>query len=174
MKQPLAPTLLGFDPLVQVIHERDAIEALAHVTWNDVPGVFNVAAEEALPLNRVMGLAAKVPLPVFHLFTYWGIGLASSAGIKVGDYFPIEPDYLRYGWVGDLAKMRQEMAFVPRYTAEETLREFAGEQRRRRYMPEAAALAYDEERLRDTLERRRRARNLEASEAEKNDTGMEA
>ena len=28
----------------------------------------------------------------------------------------------------------------------------------RKYMPEAAALAYDEERLRDTMERRRRAR----------------
>jgi hypothetical protein len=57
--------------------------------------------------------------------------------------------------------MREELGFSPQYTMEEALREFAGEQRLRRYMPESAALAYDEERLRDTIERRRRARELE-------------
>jgi len=61
--------------------------------------------------------------------------------------------------VGDLEKMRTEMNFVPRYTAEEALREFAGQQRVRRYMPESVSLAFDEERLRDTIERRRRAKS---------------
>jgi hypothetical protein len=54
--------------------------------------------------------------------------------------------------------MREELCFTPRYTSEEVLREFAGQQRLSRYMPESATLAYDEERLRDTLERRRRVR----------------
>jgi hypothetical protein len=70
----------------------------------------------------------------------------------------MELDYIRYPWVGDLTRMREEMGFAPKYTADEALREFAGKQRLREYMPEAAALAYDEERLRDTIERRRRAR----------------
>jgi len=73
-------------------------------------------------------------------------------------HFPIPLDYLRYPWVGDLAKMREEFGIEPRYTGEETLREFAGIQRVGRYKPEMAALAYDEERLRDTIERRRRDR----------------
>jgi hypothetical protein len=71
---------------------------------------------------------------------------------------PIELDYIRYPWVADLAKMREELGFSPRYTAEEALREFAGQQRLRRYAPESSTLAYDEERLRDTIERRRRAK----------------
>jgi UDP-glucose 4-epimerase len=160
LKQPLAPTLLGFDPQMQVIHEKDVVEALVYSVLHDVPGVFNVAADGNLPLSKIMALAAKRNIPVFHLFAYWGLGIASGTGVKTGAYFPIGLDYLRFPWVGDLAHMHNELGFVPQYTAEEALREFAGEQRLRGYMPEAAVLAYDEERLRDTLERRRRTRDL--------------
>ncbi len=160
LKEPLAPTLLGFDPLMQVIHEKDVVEALVYAINNDVPGVFNVAAEGILPLSRLMALAAKVPVPVVHLLAYWGMGLMNSAGMSAARFWPIEPDYLRYPCVADLVKMRDELGFIPRYTAEEALREFAGDQRVRRYMPESAAMAYDEERLRDTIERRKRARDL--------------
>lgn len=166
LKQPMAPVLLGFDPLMQVIHEKDVVEALVYAIKNDVPGVFNIAAEGILPLSRLTALAAKVPIPVFHLFAYWGADLMGAAGVPTGRHWPIEVDYLRYPWVGDLAKMREDLGFVPRYTAEEALREFAGEQRLRRYMPESAALAYDEERLRDTIERRKRSRELNAGSLE--------
>jgi len=158
LKQPWTPTLLGFDPLMQVIHEQDVIEALVYAVIQDIPGVFNVAAEGILPLTKLMALAGKFPIPVFHLFAYWGASAAESTGLPVNRYLPIELDYLRYSWVADLERMRADLGFVPRYTAEEVLREFAGQQRLRRYMPESAALAYDEERLRDTLERRRRVR----------------
>ena len=163
LKQPWAPTLLGFDPQMQVIHEKDVIQALVHAIQHDLPGVFNIAAEGNLPLSKIMGLAAKMSIPVFHLFAYWGLGAARGAGMKTGAYFPIDLDYIRFSWVGDLARMRSEFGFVPQYTAEEALREFAGEQRMRNYVPESAALAYDEERLRDTLERRRRARGLDVA-----------
>lgn len=160
LKERFAPRLMGFDPLYQVIHEKDVVEALLHAVNNDVPGVFNVAAEGILPLSRLTALAAKAPLPVFHLCAYWGQSAAHAVGVPTQRVWPIELDYLRYSWVGDLARMRDEFGFVPRYTAEEALREFAGDQRVRRYMPEEVALAYDEERLRDTLERRKRARRI--------------
>lgn len=163
LTQPLAPTLLGFDPLMQVIHEQDVISALVFALRNDIPGVFNVAAEGILPLGRVMALAARTPLPIVHLFSYWGMGLMGRLGLPAEKFWPIDPDYLRYSWVGDLTRMRSELGFTPDYTAEEALREFAGEQRLRRYVPEAKAMAYDEERLRDTIERRRRAREQKAA-----------
>lgn len=157
------PVLLGFNPRMQVIHEEDVVDALVGAVVEDIPGVYNIAAEGVVPLNKMMAISGKLPLPVFHLFAYWGNSLLGGAGLPVGKYWPIDPDYLRYPWVGSLERMRAEFGFEPRYTAEEVLREFAGHQRLRRYLPESAALAYDEERLRDTIERRRRARERRAA-----------
>jgi UDP-glucose 4-epimerase len=111
-----------------------------------------------------MTLAGKMPIPVFHPFAYLGADMMGNLGAPVGRFVPMELDYLRYPWVGDLTKMREELGFVPHYTAEEALREFAGEQRMRRYKPDLADLTFDEERLRDTIERRRRMREREAAD----------
>lgn len=166
LREPWTPVLLGFDPMMQVIHEEDVIGALVHAVLEDAPGVFNVAAEGLMPLTKLMALAGKMPVPVFHLFAYWGASLLGSSGLRVTDYVPMELDYIRYPWVGDLTRMREELLFAPRYTAEEALREFAGVQRVQRFRPEKAALAYDEERLRDTVERRRRLREQQQGESE--------
>jgi UDP-glucose 4-epimerase len=147
-----APVLFGFDPMMQIIHESDVIGALVHAALNDAPGVFNIAAEGALPLSKLMALAGKVAVPVLHLLAYWTGPLGSNR------LAPIEWDYLRYPWVGDLARMRSEFGFAPRYAAAEALREFAARQRVRQYMPDSAALTFDEERLRDTIALRQRAR----------------
>jgi len=159
LKELWTPTLLGFDPMMQVIHEEDVLEALVYAVVNDVPGVFNVAAEGVLPLWRLMALAGKFSIPWFHPLAYWGVGFLGDSGLRLTRYVPIELDYIRYSWVGDLTKMHEELGFTPRYTADEALREFAGLQRMRRYMPESAVLAYDEERLRDTIDRRRRLKD---------------
>jgi UDP-glucose 4-epimerase len=157
LKNQMAPVLLGFDPLMQVIHEEDILSALQHAIDQDAPGVFNVAAEGVVPLLKLASLAGKFSIPVFHLFGYWGKGLLNSAGVPTGQTFPIEIDYLRYPWVGDLTRMQEELCFSPRYTAEEALREFAGSQRLGPYLQEKRELEYDQKRLRDTIERRRRA-----------------
>ncbi|GAB4396788.1 MAG: NAD-dependent epimerase/dehydratase family protein [Anaerolineales bacterium] len=161
LRSQKTPVLLGFDPMIQVIHEQDVVDALVHAILTDVPGVFNLAAEGALPLWRALGLAGKTPLPVLHLLPYWS---SSILGSKQTEYLPIEPDYLRYRWVTDLARMKEEFGFTPHYNAPEALREFAGQQRMRHYLPQAAARAYDEERLRDTIERRKRAREAAAAQ----------
>lgn len=159
LSDPLAPVLLGFDPMLQIIHEKDLVDALVHVIVEDHPGVYNIAAEGFLPLSRILGITGKIPIPVVHLFAYWGL---SVIGTTTQRYMPIEPDYLRYRWVADLSRMHNELGFMPNYTAEEALREFAGELRTKSYLREATTpMGYDEERLRDTIERRRRA--MEAS-----------
>jgi len=136
LKQRAAPAPLGFDPLLQVIHADDAVEALAHAVLNDAPGVFNVAAEGVLPLLRVLALARKpylpLPDPLLH---------------RMPSSFP--PAYLRYPWVADLGRMRDGLGFAPHYTAEETLRDFAT-----RGQTSSEALAFDAGRLRATVARR--------------------
>lgn len=165
LRQPLSPVLLGFDPMMQVIHEQDVLDALVHALLHDVPGVFNIASEGVLPLSKLMAIAGKIPLPLLHPLAYLGSGLLDGVHLGRQRYLPIELDYLRYSWVGDLTKMRAEFGFVPRFTAEEVLREFAGQQRMQRFMPQSTVLTLDEQRLRDTLERRRRDRVRQAESA---------
>ncbi|RPI34196.1 MAG: NAD-dependent epimerase/dehydratase family protein [Chloroflexota bacterium] len=173
LKEPLIPVLLGFDPMMQVIHEDDVTGALVNAIVNDVPGIFNVAAEGVVPLSKLIALAGKIPLPVFHLFAYWGASFLGSSKMKSLSSIPIELDYIRYAWVGDIARMRDEMQFMPHYTAEEALREFAGYQRMSIYKTDSANLAYDEERLRDTIERRRRAAERKPTVTGENEPEME-
>lgn len=155
-------SLLGFDPMMQLIHEDDVVEALVHALSSDASGAFNVAAEDVLPLNKIRGLAGKPPLLLFHPFAYWGAGFLRGAGLGLGSLMPIELDYLRYSWVGDLTRMRRELGFEPRHTAEEALRELGEIRCTRRFRLESTALGRGEQRMRDIIEQRRRAREQQA------------
>lgn len=148
------PSMMGFDPMMQVIHEDDVVAALVHAVGHDVPGVFNVAAEEVLPLSKIRGLVGKPPVSIFHPCADWGITLLSTARIDVERCLPIEPDYLRYPWVSDLARMRHELAFAPRYTAVEVLRDFAAHLRLGRYRTGPGSLAQDADHMREVIRRR--------------------
>jgi UDP-glucose 4-epimerase len=159
LSSQLTPILLGFDPMLQFIHSQDVVASIVHSVLSDHPGVYNIAATGLLPLLKVLGMVGKIPLPVVHLFAYWGLKAAGSAAQR---YWPIEPDYLRFRWIADTGRMQEYLKFMPAYTAEEAIREFTGELRTRKYVPEAVDLSYDEERLRDTIERRRRSREAAA------------
>jgi UDP-glucose 4-epimerase len=165
LKNPWVPSLLGFDPRMQIIHEDDVVEALAHAVLNDVPGVVNVAAREILPLNKMKGLVGKPPVSVFHPFAYWGARLRERAGAAFTPSLPIEPDYLRYSWVADLRRMEEELGFTPRYTAEETLNQLRDQCQATRGLPPIATTADEEEQLREVIKQRRRIREQQATTA---------
>jgi UDP-glucose 4-epimerase len=158
LRQPWTPALLGFDPMMQVIHESDVVAALVHAVYTDATGPFNIAAEDALPLNKLRGLAGKPPMAVFHPFAYWSLDLLSSRIYRGRHYPPLDPDYLRYPCIGDLTRMRQELGFRPHYRAEDALRELAEFRRLGSQMPPSTILAQSAELLRDTMEQRQRAR----------------
>ena len=163
LKVPMAPSLWGFDPRMQIIHEDDVLEALAHAVLKDAPGVINVAAEDIIPMNKVRGLAGKPPISIPHLLAYWGRDLLARTGRRVHDSMPMEPDYLRYPWVADLRRMREELGFSPRYYAEDALREFAERQHASPLQAGPFSMARDEARLRDLIEQRQQAREREAA-----------
>ena len=166
LKAPQAPSLLGFDPRMQIIHEEDVVEALARAVLNDAPGAINVAAEDVIPLNKIRGLAGKRPVSIPHLLAYWSRKLPAGTGHRSSDALPIEPDYLRYPWVADLRRMREALAFAPRYSAEDALREFAERHHSAALELGPLSMARDEERLRDLIEQRRQAKAQDGGEDE--------
>jgi UDP-glucose 4-epimerase len=150
---------------MQLIHEDDVVDALLHAVLHDVPGVFNIAAEDVLPLNKVRGLAGKGPIAILHPVAYWGLALMGSRAARAVPYLPMDPDYLRYPWVADLTRMHKELGFEPRYRAEDALREFCELNRMRDSLSESVILAQSEERLRTIIQQRQRAKEWRAASA---------
>ena len=67
LREPWVPTLMGFDPMMQFLHEHDLSEAVALTLERELQGVFNVAGPGAVPLHvaiRETGGHA-VPVPEF-------------------------------------------------------------------------------------------------------------
>lgn len=150
------PTLMGFNPMLQVIHEDDVVAALVHAGQNDASGVFNVAADPPMPLKRILGLVGRLPLPIFHPLMYRGTAWLGNTRLR--RQVPFEPDYLRYRWVADVQKMQNELGFWPAHPADEAVKALGTHMRMEQYEPRTDDMAYDENRLRATLEQRRRAR----------------
>lgn len=130
---PVAPTLLGYDPMLQVIHRDDVLRALGHCILNDYNGVYNIAAAPSMPLLKVLALAQTPPAPVFHFCAASGFRWGRMFSKKVDGVAPLPWEYLRYSWTVSTDRMREELAFEPLNDAESTVREFGEALRAHRY-----------------------------------------
>jgi UDP-glucose 4-epimerase len=122
----LVPTMMGFDPLVQFVHEVDAIAALKHTLFRDAPGTFNIEADGVLPLSTVIKLAGRIAVPIPHplagpMTTLAWLFRASSAP-------PAFLSYLRFLSIADGAKAKDMLGFRPAYTTREAVLDFTSAQ----------------------------------------------
>lgn len=119
------PTLLGFDPLLQVLHEEDAARALLQAVHADVAGPCNVAPPGIIPLSKVLQIARKKSLSVFHPVLYLAETIAPDrSAIPLLKGLPLDLDHLRYSCVGDTTRMRQELRFHPKYTHADAIKDY--------------------------------------------------
>jgi len=94
LKQSRIPTVMGFDPMMQFIHEEDLSEAIALALEHSLQGVFNVTGPGQVPLHTAIretgGRALPVPEPilraVFDRAWRWGFQAIPPAAL----------DYLKY------------------------------------------------------------------------------
>jgi UDP-glucose 4-epimerase len=111
---PLVPTVLGYDARVQLLHEEDALAVLERAASEEIPGVFNVAADGVLLLSQAIRRAGRIPIavpsaavgPVGRLFR--GAGLV--------DFSPEQMRLLNFGRVVDNSRLRRQFGFTPRWT----------------------------------------------------------
>jgi len=95
----VVPTLMGYDPLLQFVHEEDCLDAFARAATTHQPGVYHVVAPGVLPLSTVLRTAGKRVLPVPTPILYRLRAYPSQA--QTGDRPEGFYDYLRYLWVAD-------------------------------------------------------------------------
>ena len=119
---PAIPTIFGFDPRYQFVHEDDVVAAAAHAVQDELSGIYNVAADGVLALTEVASLLGKLPAPIL---TPFGTGLSAAALRRLGVRIPPEMlGQLRFGRGLDNRKLKAT-GFRYRYTSRETVLAFA-------------------------------------------------
>lgn len=118
----LVPTVMGYDPLMQYLHEDDAVAALLLAVREDHRGAFNIVGEGTLYYSDVIRLGGKVGLPVPHLMGYPLADALFNVQLSVvpGSFL----DYFRFAWVADGAQAQARMGFRPQYTSRGALLSF--------------------------------------------------
>lgn len=125
---PAVPTILGFNPLIQLLHPEDALEALVlavqKIEREGRSGVYNVAASDDLPLLAAIRLADRrsLPLPAFAAYAMADALFQAGAAMAPG----AQLDYLRYLCVADVTRAAADLEFHPRHSTRETVLAFAG------------------------------------------------
>ena len=115
---PGMPTLLGFDPRLQFVHEEDAVRALEHAMDAQTPGIFNVAAAGQLYLSRIVRLGLRLPQPLPRR----GFNAAMRGLAGIGLFIPEHTQrLLKHGRVIDTTAMRERLGFRPALNCRQTV-----------------------------------------------------
>lgn len=123
---PVVPSVLGFDPRLQFVHERDAVRVLERATLEGWGGPVNVAAPGVLYLSQAIRLAGRLPVPLPGAFTGAVSQLAGRRGV---DATPEQLRLLRYGRVADTTRLTDELGYHPVYDVREAFEDFVSRRR---------------------------------------------
>ena len=105
------PTIMGFDPMTQFIHQSDLVDAVVMMAQGEATGVYNVAGPYPVPWRNALDAAGltKVPVPSSAAITYLKLtGLVSNA------LPPYLVNFFMYPCVISDAKIRKVLDWTPR------------------------------------------------------------
>jgi len=117
LAQPYVPTIMGFNPMLQFIHEEDVAEAVALALQTGAHGVFNVAGPGAVPLKVAIretgGNAVPIPEPFARALF--------SRLFRLGLYHtpPGAMDFLKYPCTVDGSAFTRTTGFAPLFSLED-------------------------------------------------------
>jgi UDP-glucose 4-epimerase len=113
-------TVMGFDPMAQVIQQADVVQAIDLALRPGVRGIFNVAGPEPAPISQIIRILGRqrvsVPYSLARMLLrrLWALRLTT---------FPVpELDHIRFVCMVDDRRAREVLGFVPQLTLEETVR----------------------------------------------------
>jgi len=140
MQLPMAPSILGFDPLLQFVHEVDVVRSIEFVMSTGTAGVFNVAGDGKLPWSEVAAACGRRLIPMPPVLT--GLAATPLAALRLVDLPPELLDLLRYGRGIDNRRLKQA-GFSYRYTSAGAVESFAEASRLRHTVRRAEDYRYE-------------------------------
>jgi len=124
------PVLLGYDPLLQFVHEDDLLRVFERAALESHPGVYNIVGTGVVPLSTLLALGDKRSLPMPPALFYRVANYPSQG--QTGDPPAGFYDYLRYLWVAAGERGWSEFG-RPVYSTKEAWISFVSSRRMRGY-----------------------------------------
>lgn len=115
---PLVPTVLGFDPRLQFVHEDDGLEVLRRATLEPFAGTYNIAGPGVITLSQAIRRAGRLAVPVPPM------ALGSIGRRLRVDLSREQVRYLTYGRALDTTRIERRIGFVPQYTTAQAFGDF--------------------------------------------------
>lgn len=113
------PRVMGYDPMVQFVHEEDVVRSIRLALGPGHRGVFNIAGPQPVPLSRVIERLGRSSLPVPHIVARPMLAQLHRLG-KI-EMHPSYIDYVRYVCMVDDSRARQELGYRPLKEIGETI-----------------------------------------------------
>jgi UDP-glucose 4-epimerase len=120
LRLSLVPRLLGFDPMMQVVHQDDVVRALQLSLEPGVRGIFNVAGPAPVALSRALELLGRSTVALPHAMAR--MMLERLFKLRVTSFPAPELDFIRYVCMVDDTRAREKLGYAPRFGLLETLR----------------------------------------------------
>ena len=135
---PACPTVLGFDPRLQFLHESDTERVLERAVLGPaVRGTFNVAGDGVLLLSQAIRIAGRPPLPIPEPL----VSIAAELLRRSLDFSPEQVRFLQFGRVADTTAARERLGFTPKWSSPDAFRDFAASRLGSRLVEEEEFLA---------------------------------
>ena len=129
LELPLVPSMFGYDPRLQLVHEDDVIKSILFILEHNLAGVFNVAGDGLIPWTEVASLCGKNTFPLPPVVT--GGILWPLRRLGLVDLPEEYQNLLRYGRGVDNRKLKRS-GFRYDYTSAEAVQAFIEAVRLRR------------------------------------------
>jgi UDP-glucose 4-epimerase len=120
LRLPTIPRLLGFDPMVQVVHEADVVRAIELGLQPGMRGVFNIAGPAPVPLSRIVTILGRPSVPV--PYTMAKPMLKRLFSLRLTNFPAPELDHIRFVCMVDDGRARSQLGYAPACSLEETVR----------------------------------------------------
>jgi UDP-glucose 4-epimerase len=119
IRGPRVPTVLGFDPLFQFVHDYDAADAIGVALDKSLRGVFNVAGPPPVPLSVLIQQTGRtnvpIPEPVFNfMLGRFGLPRLPKGALS----------HVKYPVVMDASAFQNAAGWQPAFDEDATMHDF--------------------------------------------------
>lgn len=115
----IVPTLLGYDPMMQLVHEEDLARALLLAIAPGATGAFNIAGVPPAPLSKILRLLGRRTVALPHSLLERAVKGLSWA--RLTEHAASELEFIRYVCMIDDARAHKELGYRARLGLEATL-----------------------------------------------------